>query len=174
MDPDALHAAYQAQALSAIILDVWNPEPHIRPDTVQLADIATAHIAGHSYEGKLNGTLRCYHALCTYAGRQPNCEMSSLMPKNPLPTLNVDIDAHRSQEAMLHETIRQVYDILADDQALRLDLPEDEVLRATHFDSLRKNYQQRREFSTTTIRLNRPDESLEHLFSQLGFSIHLT
>jgi erythronate-4-phosphate dehydrogenase len=39
------------------IIDVWENEPNINSQLVQTALIATPHIAGHSYNGKLNATL---------------------------------------------------------------------------------------------------------------------
>ena len=173
MDTDALHSAKQAQSLSSVMLDVWNPEPNIRPETIQLTDIATPHIAGHSYEGKLNGTLACLHALCTYAGLPNDWDATPYLPKNSCPKVTIDVDAHASQEALLNYTIKQLYSITKDDHALRFHLPDDEIRRAVYFDGLRKNYRVRREFSNTEIKLTRPHEPLEHVLSELGFSIHL-
>lgn len=42
--------------LSGVIIDVWNGEPEINRELLCRADIATPHIAGYSYEGKMNGT----------------------------------------------------------------------------------------------------------------------
>ena len=173
MDADALHAAKQAQSLSSVILDVWIPEPIIRPETIQLSDIATPHIAGHSYEGKLNGTLACLHALSAYTGLPADWDATPYLPKNKCPTLAIDVDAHASQEALLNYTIKQLYAISEDDHALRHHLPDDEIQRAVYFDGLRKNYGVRREFSNTEVMLTRPHEPLEHVLSELGFSIHL-
>ena len=38
-------------------LDVWQEEPAFSTALLAQVDLATPHIAGHSYEGKLNGTL---------------------------------------------------------------------------------------------------------------------
>ena len=37
------------------IFDVWPDEPNISKDLIKIAKIATPHIAGHSWEGKING-----------------------------------------------------------------------------------------------------------------------
>jgi Phosphoglycerate dehydrogenase and related dehydrogenases len=42
--------------LSGVILDVWKNEPDINNKLLEKVDIATPHIAGYSYEGKVNGT----------------------------------------------------------------------------------------------------------------------
>ncbi|HKL21473.1 MAG TPA: 4-phosphoerythronate dehydrogenase, partial [Tichowtungia sp.] len=67
-DADALLAAKAAGTVSHAILDVWDPEPQIRADVLAAADIGTPHIAGHSLEGKLNGTLQVYEAACRFFG----------------------------------------------------------------------------------------------------------
>ena len=139
----------------------------LRPETIQLTDIATPHIAGHSYEGKLNGTPP--PAPCVYAGLPSDWDATPYLPKNSCPTLTIDVDAHASQEALLNYTIKQLYSITKDDHALRFHLPDDEIRRAVYFDSLRKNYRVRREFSNTEIKLTRPHEPLEHVLSELGF-----
>ena len=150
MDADALHAAKQAQSLSSVMLMSGIPNRIYvpRPSSLQ---ISPPHIAGHSYEGKLNGTLACLHALCAYAGLPSDWDATPYLPKNSCPTLTIDVDAHASQEALLNYTIKQLYTITEDDHALRFHLPDDEIRRAVYFDGLRKNYRVRREFSNTEL-----------------------
>ena len=45
------------------ISDVWENEPSPDIDIIKKAIIATPHIAGHSYEGKINGTINLLLAL---------------------------------------------------------------------------------------------------------------
>lgn len=53
--------------ISALILDVWNGEPSaINKKLVEVADIATPHIAGYSFEGKVNGTVAVLRALARH------------------------------------------------------------------------------------------------------------
>ena len=42
--------------LGPVIIDTWNHEPDINTALMDMVDIATPHIAGYSYQGKLNGT----------------------------------------------------------------------------------------------------------------------
>ncbi len=51
-----------------LILDVWPHEPHINPDLIQKALLATPHIAGATPCGLWNGTYQCYLALCQQFG----------------------------------------------------------------------------------------------------------
>ncbi|MBU2426387.1 MAG: 4-phosphoerythronate dehydrogenase, partial [Gammaproteobacteria bacterium] len=47
-----------------LVLDVWDNEPQVLQELVPFTRIATAHIAGHSIEGKARGTEMLYKALC--------------------------------------------------------------------------------------------------------------
>ena len=49
-----LQSQYQRH-LSGSIIDVWESEPNLNADHIKASSISTAHIAGHSAEGKLNG-----------------------------------------------------------------------------------------------------------------------
>ncbi len=51
-----------------IIIDVWDGEPDINLELLDAADIATPHIAGYSYEGKVNGTVMAVKAFAEYFG----------------------------------------------------------------------------------------------------------
>ena len=48
------------------IADVWENEPSVNIDLVNYCYIATPHIAGHSFEGKVNGTIDILIALMRY------------------------------------------------------------------------------------------------------------
>jgi erythronate-4-phosphate dehydrogenase len=46
------------------IVDVWENEPSPDPELVQLATLATPHIAGYSVEAKFRASRMCVEALC--------------------------------------------------------------------------------------------------------------
>ena len=50
-------------SLDGLILDVWGNEPDIDRELLESADIATPHIAGYSFEGKVNGSVACVRAV---------------------------------------------------------------------------------------------------------------
>lgn len=54
--------------LGGLVIDVWENEPNIDADLAALCDIATPHIAGYSYDGKIKGTERLAEAVCKYLG----------------------------------------------------------------------------------------------------------
>ena len=45
------------------IFDAWPNEPNISKELIEIAYIATPHIAGHSFNGKINGLHWVYHEL---------------------------------------------------------------------------------------------------------------
>ena len=54
--------------MKGVILDVWNGEPALNLQLMDAADIATPHIAGYSYEGKVNGTTMAVKAVAEHFG----------------------------------------------------------------------------------------------------------
>ena len=44
---------------------MWESEPNLNPDHITASSISTAHIAGHSLEGKLNAIIACYDLSCS-------------------------------------------------------------------------------------------------------------
>jgi len=50
------------------IADVWENEPNPTKEIIKYSFIATPHIAGHSYEGKINGTISVLLSLMQYLG----------------------------------------------------------------------------------------------------------
>lgn len=167
-DYDALLDAKQGGAVSRMIIDVWSPEPALRTDVLKVADLASPHIAGHSYEGKLNGTVACYNELCNFFEILKTWDMASSLPRPKVPTLAIDC-AERDDEEVLHEIIRQVYDIGTDDTLIRKAAVSDEIDRARNFDTLRKNYRTRREFKNTEVQLHNASDTLRHKARAMGF-----
>ena len=54
--------------LGPVIIDTWNHEPDINTALMDMVDIATPHIAGYSYQGKLNGTASAVQAVARHFG----------------------------------------------------------------------------------------------------------
>lgn len=53
-----------------LIFDVWENEPNIDSEFAESIFISTPHIAGHSFEGKLRGTLNMLQSLEVYLGKR--------------------------------------------------------------------------------------------------------
>jgi len=167
-DYDALLAAKQADTVSHMVIDVWNPEPAFRSDVLKMADLASPHIAGHSYEGKLNGTVACYDEFCNFFEIPKDWNVAAALPAPDVPNLEIDCTG-RDDEEVLHEIIRQVYNIETDDRLIREAAAHDKVDRARNFDALRKHYRTRREFRNTKVTLQNAPPSLHRKVKAMGF-----
>ena len=167
-DYDALLEAQAAGAVSRMVIDVWSPEPAFRTDVLKMADLASPHIAGHSYEGKLNGTIACYNELCNFFEIPKTWDIEASLPEPHVPTLETDCTSRDDQD-VLHEIIQQVYDIETDNRLIHEAAVHDEIDRARNFDALRKGYRTRREFMNTTVTLSNASEGLMQKVQALGF-----
>ena len=175
MDSDAFLAANSLTAratdkVACTVLDTWEGEPVFRTDVLAKANIATPHIAGHSFEGKVMGTVMIYHAVCRFLGIAPTWTPESLLPPPLVPEIRLD-PAGLSEEAALWRIVRPVYDIEADDQRLRAGATADPKTRGKHFEQLRENYPIRREFRFTRVMLPQGHPQLEAKIRNLGFII---
>lgn len=169
LDTDALLSAMNDGTVRHAVIDTWEDEPRCRPDLLDRVDLATPHIAGHSFEGKVMGTVMVYREACRVVGVEPAWSHEPLMPHPPVSVVNLTA-AGRTFEQVLWDAVRPVYDIQADDARLR-DAAGDRDARARHFDALRKNYPMRREFRYTTVRVRDADERVRTALKALEFRV---
>lgn len=144
----ALNRALRDQQIGGVVLDVWENEPTPDAALLALTDLATPHIAGYSFDGKVQGTVMLYEALCEYFGIAPRWSPEAVLAPVPEDRLQlVPPDPDLPEALWLHRLVAQMYDIARDDAALRkmLDLPVEE--RGAYFSRLRKAYPRRRTFS---------------------------
>ena len=168
VDNKALLETIAAKKLSGVVLDVWEGEPNIRADLLAAVDLGTAHIAGCSFDGKLNGTRMIYRAVCGFFGIKPAWE--PVLPPPPVPRLEITVGAGEDDEDVLRRVVRQIYDITADDAALRKIVSTPDSIGA-NFDKLRNEYGIRREFFNTKLVLRGAGASLRQKFAALGFRL---
>lgn len=172
--PDALRAAVAEGRLERLVLDVWPNEPTPAPGLIEAADLATPHIAGYAYDGKVRGTYMLYEALCQHLDVEPTwTPQAALAPETPDALRCVPPDPHLSAIDALHRLARQAYDITADDERLRsiLDSPPEE--RGDAFRRLRKTYPRRREFQQYRLPRSAVPEALESAVAE-GLTMQLT
>jgi erythronate-4-phosphate dehydrogenase len=98
IDTLALKKALRKARLSAAVLDVWEHEPHIDPELVELTTLATPHIAGYSFDGKVKGTWLIYEALCRFLQIAPGWNSEALLP----PVLQPEIYLREDEFNALH------------------------------------------------------------------------
>ncbi|HEY6529584.1 MAG TPA: 4-phosphoerythronate dehydrogenase [Cellvibrionaceae bacterium] len=146
-----------------VVLDVWEGEPDILAPLMEQVALGTPHIAGYSYEGRVNGSLMIHRALGEF--------------------LKVDktkLDEHEAQvmaEALggteclnftdLNDSLVSIYDVARDDAQLRALVTKEGTSRLG-FDLLRKNYPKRRELSHYVIS---PQTPFVESLRALGFSV---
>lgn len=163
VDNPALLKAIDGDRLDGAVLDVWENEPNISPELLDVVDIGTPHIAGYSLDGKVNGTRMIYRAACEFFGIKATWDPAPLMPPPTVPRLELNVRGADEDEEILRRVVRRVYDIGADDCALRK--------RVRDFDLLRAEYPVRREFFNTELVLHGASESLRQKFAALGFRL---
>jgi erythronate-4-phosphate dehydrogenase len=126
---------------------------------IPYTEIATAHIAGYSLEGKARGSEMLYQALCRKLKVHPKHKLVNFLPSASISEVKINEDF---SQILLNQLVKMVYDVRRDDAIFRQQLSQQ------GFDSLRKSYPVRREFSAVTVTL------LSNTFSdvphRLGFS----
>lgn len=141
IDNTALLHSVQQQ-VRPLVLDVWENEPDILQALLPFCDLATAHIAGHSVEGKARGTEMLFQAFCKQLGELANLELQQLLPVPAVEKLQISANFGLPD---VQNAARMLYDVRRDDALFR------HYLESKGFDWLRKNYPPRREFSSLQL-----------------------
>lgn len=181
IDNTALKRVLRERSDIDVALDVWELEPFIDPELLASVDLATPHIAGYSFDGKVEGTAMIYRALCKFLNVSANKTAQQLLPSQP--RMLQDLSGSRQQ--ILNQAILKGYDVAGDDGRLRQALQlaaENRGERSLHevvsdaFDGLRKSYPVRREFFINQVTLAEAAKSAEQntvlsMLGELGFSV---
>jgi len=139
-----------------VVLDVWEQEPDICLSLLEQVNIGTPHIAGYSYDGKINGTKMVRDAFCRWLGRD--------IPSTPVvqvPPVELDVTT-------LAQAVLATYDVTVENARMRAALAAKNVVTSKSFDQLRKTCPRRLEFihyqAATGV-----SEPLRQQMSILGF-----
>ena len=120
--------------MKGIVLDVWNGEPALNLQLMEAADIATPHIAGYSYEGKVNGTVMAVKAVGEFFGIEPLKSFKvEAQEKN-----NNFFSKKELTQNQISEYLQNIFPIFEHCADLKSN-PQD-------FELLRSNFKYRREF----------------------------
>jgi erythronate-4-phosphate dehydrogenase len=168
VETHALLGAIRHKRIGPTIIDVWEDEPDIDWDLFQAVTLGTPHIAGHSLDGKANGTFMIYAALCKHLGVAPTWNPVQSLPPPIVPSIHIEPN-QKSDEEILGEVVGKMYDLEADYHRMKklLNAPPEE--RPMLFDGLRKNYPVRREFYTTNVTLPKDKKRLTRMLEGIGF-----
>ena len=155
--------------LGALVLDVWEGEPDVDLDLLDRTTLATPHVAGYSYDGKVNGTRMVLESLCWHFGLRRPWDPLPLMPPAPRPEVRLPAGVTLDQALRLATTAS--YDMEADDQRLRALAQEPPERRSRYFTALRAEYPVRREFRATRVVLDAADADVAATLEALGFTV---
>lgn len=150
-----------------VVLDVWENEPNINVDLLQRVLIATPHIAGYSYEGKVNGTKIIYNSLCDFLSEEKTFSFDLENSEGKLEKIEVTEKIEKS----LNSLVSCIYSIKNDDIRMRKMLTKNESEIILEFDLLRKNYPSRREFNNYTIKSNNLSGEIKNILKILRFNL---
>ena len=133
VDEDALMESLPK--FGAVIIDTWKNEPHINEKLVDMVDIATPHIAGYSYQGKVNGTAASVQAVARHFGIDSLYDFYPDDDKTGHEPVLLDLKGKKQGEVAA--VFQYNYPIFTDDFRFRME-PD-------NFERMRSDYQYRRE-----------------------------
>ena len=168
VDNEALLAASRNRNFD-IVLDVWENEPSINIELLSKTRVATPHIAGYSYEGKVNGTKMIYNALCKFLNKQ-----STWQPELPeIGNNKIKLSQGKTEEENLYNLFSSIYKIDNDDKLMRMIQQYELNERAKYFDMLRKKYPIRREFSNYIVQISKNQIHLKSFLENFRFKVEV-
>ncbi len=169
VDEQALVERVMDDRLAGAVLDAWENEPAINIEHMRHASIATPHIAGYSFDGKVAGALMMAEAVSRHFG------VKYKKPKLPLPAPAVPAielsTRGREPDSILAELIATAYPIARDDWDLRAAISRAETGIGPAFDQRRKLYPLRREFAATKVKIHGADADLIARARTIGFNV---
>ncbi len=173
IDEDALVGALRAGQVGAAILDVWATEPDPNGALLELADVVSPHVAGHSFDGKLQGTVMLHRALMQHFGREATWNGSDLaaltdFEQLPLPAPAPDLP----ETAWLDAFVRPLCDLQRLDSELRTMRSVKPHEHGVFFSALRKSCPRRRAFRLRWIPKANVPAPLHHVVEH-GVGIRL-
>ncbi len=162
VDSAALKAALKDHRLTGAVLDVWEEEPGIDLELLDLVRIGTTHIAGYSADGKANGTSICVKAVSRFFNLGFDDWYPDMIPAPENPDIILDGTGMELQEVLL-EAVNRTYNVMDDDRRLR-GSPE-------RFEELRGSYPVRREQGAYRVKILNDQSGAGALLEKLGFRV---
>ena len=174
IDTKAIIKAFNAKKIEHLVFDVWENEPQIDLSIVQYASIATPHIAGYSYDGKLKASRHLFKMVCQHFG----ISAKKILELNKIPKPNITI-VHLKEDITLKDSLKTlipiVYDVRIDHMRMKQvlhNIPTNEI--GLGFDRLRKLYPKRREFESLKVVLRKEQVEVINGLSNFGFQVEIS
>jgi erythronate-4-phosphate dehydrogenase len=152
-----------------VVLDVWENEPDFNEDLLNEVLIATPHIAGYSYEGKVKGTKMVYESLCKYLNEEITFDFKLDTPPNSI----LHFEDETNIESALNRLISKIYSIKNDDDKMKKSYIMNMQERIEYFDLQRKNYPIRREFDNYSIDSEKLSKRTKDILEKLRFKLFI-
>ena len=156
VDEDALLEVMLERKDLILVMDVWKNEPRCNESLIDLAYIATPHIAGYSNKAKENASQQMLAALAGFFGLQ-TCSPKYLDSDISSPLILNDIEDHVS-------AIRKVFPIKDVSTRFKNSRSGKEACNENEsFDNLRKELNKRQEFCMYSMPKSISEESVRFL-----------
>ncbi len=171
VDNEALRAALTGHTIEGAVMDVWEGEPSINWELLRQVAVGTPHIAGHSFDGKVNGTVMIYHACCRFLGIPPTWQPATTFPPATDRALPLECDGSgKDLQTLAHDVTTTLYDIHGDHARMMDVLALPESMRPEAFDRLRHDYPRRRDFAASPIAIRHAHRDILHNLGEFGIT----
>ena len=148
---------------SGSVVDCWRGEPFVNLKLLEMAEIATPHVAGHAREARLRATAMLVEQLSGVLGIE-----------NAWRPLDVDVIEMHLESSAFPEAIREAVLTCCDPRiltaALRGTIGLPERGRGTEFDRFRRDASRRREFGSRQIAAGTLRMDIVEMLGMLGFA----
>ena len=162
VETTALKNAMKSGLLGGAILDVWENEPEIDAELLDMAYLATPHIAGYSADGKANGTAMSVQAISRFFNLGLDDWYPASIPGAPASKLKLSTDS-KAIEEVFAELSLFAYDIYSDSRRLKSS-PDT-------FEEQRGTYPIRREPEALNVEIDGGNDGNASLFKELGYIV---
>jgi erythronate-4-phosphate dehydrogenase len=165
VDNQALKACLKQGGIKAAVLDVWEKEPAVDLELLDLVLYGTPHIAGYSADGKGNGTTMSVRAIA----KKFNLPLQDWQAVHlPLPAQSIYPELNgrgKSPQEVLCKTILHTYRVEDESRVLKQN--------PGTFEQQRADYAVRREFGCYTLCLRGVEKPVAEKLAALGFKLEI-
>jgi len=166
---DILLSALDSGHLAGAVLDVWEGEPDVTPVLLAKVLFGTPHIAGYSFDGKVNAARMMFEAIMGHFGLSLKWPDPEALPA-PRVARIASVPVCGMQETV-RQIVSQCYDLKEDDGRFRTLLSLGDEERRVEFRRQRSTYPVRREFHATRVSIQPEQNALRTSLTSLGFDL---